>query len=152
MDDVIVNPVTGEIVSADDVDEMIGIYEDLDAVDKQIYATKVRIRKALAKIATQEVYRGQPTKTLRVEGLKRKGKLTKSTTTFDQKKLAWLWDTYPQHRGRFLKIKEIGVQRSEFDKLRNTAVIDNPQVADIRDQLLSAERESSSPPTLTIEK
>lgn len=154
MADIIVNPVNGEIVSTDDVDGMIGVYEDLDAIDKHIYAAKVRIRKALADLATQEEYRGKPTKTLRVEGAKRKAKLTLPTSTFNQSRLKWFWDMWgvkPEYRDRFLRIKEIGVDRKELDKLRTTAVIDNPQLADIRDSLLAAEINNTSAPTLTIE-
>lgn len=142
----VVCPITGEIVSLNDVDAMAETFARIDAMDKEIYAVKVRIRRRFGELAMGDK------KTQRVQGKRKLVKVTMPDKLWDQGVLKELYNSFPDVRDDYLKIESIRVRLMEFKKLVNTSVVDNPPLDYFRKTLLAAERPANSPPSIIVEK
>jgi len=142
--DDIISPLDGEAIEPDDVDGLIDLYEQIDALDERLYTTKLQIREALAAQSEGDK------KTRRVAGHRRRAKLTFPSDGWDNSILKEAWESYPQFRDEYLRINKIDPRVREVKKLIDTA--GPPDLTSFRDMVSSAQREATSPPTVKIEK
>jgi len=142
--EILVCPLTGEVIDIADTDSLLDCYERVDRADKFNYATKLRIRELLA-----EKTEGNA-KTRRVAGRRRLAKVTMPDDSWDQSILREAWNSYPKFRDEYLAISSLRVQSREFKKLVNTA--GPPDLTTFRDMLTRANRGPQGVPTISIEK
>lgn len=140
----VMNPLNGEVVELNDVDGLIDMLERLDEVNKNIYATMMRIRETLFGMTEGDA------KTRRVRGERRSIKFTCPAESFTQADLKALWEAYPDLRDQYLKIAEIGVQLREYKKLVGTS--GGERFTEFRDKLTKANRGIVGTPSFEIEK
>lgn len=139
------NPVSGEIVDPESIDDLISCYEQIDRFDKAIYAVKQRIKSLLlAKTEGDAVTR-------RVQGEKRIAKLELPAESFDQTTLKQLWEQHPELAEQYLRIERLAVNMKDFKKLRGTSS-DRPELVAFRDALTAASKGRTGSPTVTVEK
>lgn len=143
VDDGIINPLTGEIVSRQDADGLIDVFDQIKAVNDRLYAVKLELQHALYALTTGDA------KTRRVQGKRRKAKVERPDDGFDQSILKEVWNSYPDLRDQVLKIDAIGVKKREYDKLINTS--GDPSIECFRDMISKANRGPSGTPRVTVE-
>ena len=137
----------GEFVDTYDVDGMIDLYEKLSAVDRQIYSAKLRIREVLAQMTKDD---GQTAKTRRIQGQRRKAKITMPDDKWEQKILRDAFSEYPELAAVVLSIASIRVKKREYDKLTRTTC--EGATEEFRDMLMAANQGQQETPTLTVEE
>ena len=140
----ILDPLTGELVSADDVDMLIDLLDSLKKADEANYAAKVQVIRALAAKSPHEK------KTERVAGHRRAVKVEHPSKSWDNSKLKEAWNSYPKFREQYLRIGSIEPQLREVDKLRGTS--GPADLESFKSIVLAAEREPTSNPRITIEQ
>lgn len=138
------NPLTGEVVNEQSIDELIDCYEYIDRKDKAIFAVKQRIKTLLLARTEGDAV------TRRIAGAKRVAKLTLPAEGFDQATLKRLWAEYPELAAQYLRIESIAVQAREVAKLRNTSS-DQADLVAFRDALIAASK-GRGLPTISIEE
>ena len=140
----ILDPLTGELVSVNDVDTLIDLLESLKRADEANYAATVQVRRALAAKAPHEK------KTERVAGNRRAVKIEHPSKSWDNSKLKEAWNSYPKFRDQYLRISSIEPQLREVDKLRGTT--GPADLESFKSMVLSAEREPTANARVSIEK
>ena len=125
-------------------DELIDCLERVNKHDSRIYACKQHIRMALAKLAEGEA------KTRRVRGKRRRAKLEFPGSSWNQSILKEAWNSYPSLRDQALRIGTVDVRAREFAKIRNES--GPADFEQFKGMILSAEKPSTAPPTVTIEE
>lgn len=107
---------TGEKVDPTDTDELLKIWKRCSAVAAKCRASVTLLASLVAK-QTPDV----DARTRRAEGSRLRGTVEVPADGYDNKQLIHLWNTTdPEVRTRVLKIKEVGIQKREFDKLVNS--------------------------------
>lgn len=134
----------GEIVEVDDIDGLIDLYEELDAVDKKVYGAKLRIREALARLTEGDQ------KTRRVRGKRRKAKVEMPGPSWDQSILKECWNSYPDLAPEVMSISSLRVKLREFKKVVGTSGDD--AFVNFRDMVTAANRGPVGTPTVKIEE
>lgn len=140
----ILDPLTGELVSVNDVDTLIDLLESLKRADEANYAAKIQVQRALAAKAPHEK------KTERVAGNRRAVKIEHPSKSWDNSKLKEAWNSYPKFRDQYLRIGSIEPQLREVDKLRGTS--GPADLESFKSIVLSAEREPTANARVSIEK
>ena len=140
----ILNPFTGEIIPTDDVDSLIDMLEEIKKADEANYAAKIQIIRTLAAKAPNEK------RTERVVGSRRAVKVEHPPKSWDGSKLKEAYHSFPQFRDKYLRIASIEPQLREVEKLRGTA--GPADLETFKAIVLSAERESTSNPRISIEE
>lgn len=140
----ILDPLTGELVSVDDVDSVIDLLESLKRMEDAVRDAKVQVTRALAAKAPHEK------KTERVAGQRRVAKIEHPGKSWDNSKLKEAWNSYPKFRDQYLRIAAIDPQLREVDKLRGTS--GPADLESFKSMVLSAEREPTASPRISIEK
>jgi hypothetical protein len=136
-------PLTGEIVSLDDIDGMIDLYENLKEKSDAAYACLIALRVALAKKTEGDA------RTRRIRGKRRAAKIEIPADSWDQSLLKESWNSYPQYRDQVLKIDTIGVQIREFKKIVNTS--GPADFEQFRNMVTQANRGPTGTPTVKVE-
>lgn len=145
LDNSIYHPLhAGEFVEVDDIDGLIDMYEEIDAVDKKVYGAKLRIRTALANLTEGDA------KTRRVKGTRRTAKITMPDDSWDQSILKEVWNSYPDYADDVLAIAALRVKLREFKKLVNTSGTD--AFNQFRDMITDANRGPVGTPTVKVEE
>lgn len=139
----IVDPTTGELVALDDADALIEAFERIAARDRQLYAAKVRVMNALARLCPGDE------RTQYVRGRRRKCKVTLPSSGWSQPKLKEAWNSYPRHRDGLLRIASLAVNLREFKKAVKTA--GTPDWEQFRDMVSGAELPPSGNPRIEPE-
>jgi len=138
------SPLDGMLVAVDDPDGLIDLYEQLDLFDKHLYATKLKIREALAALTEGDA------KTRRVMGKRRAAKVTMPADSWDNGILREAWESYPALRDGYLRIAKIEPRLREVKKLANTS--GTPEIETFRNMVLSANRGPTGTPSISIER
>lgn len=141
----LMNPLTGEIVDRESIDELIDALEFLKDKNDRIYAAMCEIRRLLADRCEGDAI------TRRVAGKRRSAKVVKPDESFEQPVLKDLWERYPQLSGQYLKIATLGVQMKNFNKMRTTSS-DQPDFVAFRDAMTAASKGRAGLPTVTVEQ
>ena len=110
----IFDPLTGELVSTDDVDGMIDFYERVMLLEKELRAAKVQLQRAFA------AHSKGVARTRRVEGERRKVRIELPGPGWDQPRLKEAWGAYPRFRVPYLRVDAVGVNLREYKKLIET--------------------------------
>ena len=140
----ILDPLTGELVSVNDVDSVIDLLESLKRMEDAVREAKVQVTRALAAKAPHEK------KTERVAGQRRVAKIEHPGKSWDNSKLKEAWNSYPKFRDQYLRISSIEPQLREVDKLRGTS--GPADLESFKSIVMAAEREPTSNPRITIEQ
>lgn len=140
----IINPFDGELVAVDDVDGLIDLYEKMKRVSDQAYGVMQLIRRAAGNLAKGD------TKTRRLQGERRKAKVTRANDSWDQSILKEAFFSFPNLRDQVLKIDSVGVKLREYEKLKSTS--GSPDVETFRDMVVRANRGVTGLPTIEIEE
>lgn len=144
LDSLWVDPLTGEAVDSNSVDELIECYSRVKAMGDRLYSMQVRIRELLAsKTEGDAVVR-------RVKGKERIAKVTLSDESYDQAVLKELWNSHPSLAQEYMSISQLRVKGREAKKLINTTGDDAFNF--FRDAMTKACRGRVGTPTLTVEK
>lgn len=136
----------GEIVELTDADAVIDAYDAIDKLDAQVYATKTRLKQALAEMTEGTA------KTRRVAGKRRVAVVTMPDKSWDNGKLKEAYNSFPAIRDQYLRIDRVAVKAVEFNKTRNMAVVDNPPLETFLSMVASAENPPSGNPSVKVEK
>jgi len=136
-------PLTGEVVSVDDVDGLIDLYERIDAMDRQLWNVKRAVRESLAGLTEGEA------KTRRVRGHRRAAKVVMPDDSWDQATLREAWTSYPQYREEALRIATFAPRLREWKKMVNTS--GPPEFEAFRDLVGRANRGPVGAPTIKVE-
>lgn len=140
----ITNPLTGQPVDPDDIDDLIDCFEHVKSVADQCYAVKKRVAERLASLTNGDK------KTRRIEGVRRRAKVEMPSTAWDRKLLRSAWDGFPGVADRCLKIETIGVVAVEYKKLLETT--GGPVLMDFIAAVKAADRGPQGTPTITVEE
>lgn len=141
----IVDPLTGELIEADNLDALIDLHERCKREAEKIYVARTLAAKALALATTGEA------KTRRlVTATGRKIKIEMPSPTWDNARLKRLWASYPDIRDTYLRIEAIAPQLREVNKLRETTCQDGALVA-FKTLLLGAEKPATGTPRVVVE-
>lgn len=140
----IVCPLTGEVVSISDVDALADMYERLDKQNKRLYAAICRVRNALADLTEGDAA------TRRLRGKRRQVKVTMPSVKFEQSVLKALWESHPDLAHEFMRISQVDVKLREFNKLENMTS-DDPAFVYFRDTLTKACRGRDGLPSVAVE-
>lgn len=138
--------VDGEVIDATDPDAVIDAYEQIEALDRKVYAVKVQLKQALAVLSTGEA------KTRRVGGKRRLVVLTMPSAGWNQSVLKEAWNAYPALRDELLRVDAIAVKAREFGKAKETSKPTDPAWEMMRNMIAGAETPPSGNPTVKIEK
>lgn len=139
----LVDPLTGEILDRDNVDDLIDSYERLKQTSDRCYAVQMEIRRILADKTEGDA------KTRRIRGKRRAAKITMPDDSWDQSILREAFHSYPQHRDECLKIDTVKVMLREYKKLVNTS--GPPDFETFRDMVTKANRGPTGTPALAVE-
>lgn len=142
--DDLICPVTGEVVDETDADALIDCLDRIQKRAREIYAAKELVVLALACMTEGDA------KTRRVEGRRRKAKITMPSDSWDQSILKEVWNAYPDHRDRFLRLGTVAVNLREWKKLQNTTA--PKDVDQIKKMLDRANRGATGNPSVRIEQ
>ena len=138
------DPLTGELIDANDVDALITLFEQLKANMDAIATAKGLICQALAAKTEGD------TKTRRIVGKTRAAKVEMPSTKWDNSKLKEAYHAYPGFRDLYLRIAKIEPDLRQVNKLRNTS---GPADLELFKKIvLSAESPPTANPSITIEK
>jgi hypothetical protein len=140
----IISPIDGRCADPADADELIDLLESLNEIDSKVYATKIAIREALAKLTEGDA------KTRRVQGQRRKAVVEMPGEKFEQSILKSLWESHPKFAHQYLRIGTIDVQVREYRKIINTSSTE-ADFTYFRDTLTGANRGQVGTPTVKIE-
>lgn len=140
----IVDPITGEVLSSNDVDQLLEAYERIDAADKKLFAAKMFIRHSIGQLTTGSA------KTRRVRGKTWQCAVEMADTNWDQSVLKELWNSYPVQSQEFLKIESIAIRKREVKKLME--MTGEPDLETFKKILRSAEKPATALPRIIIEK
>ena len=143
-DDWIEDPLTGEMVSVDDVDALIDLYENIKKTADELWATKTQLQKALA--AKTE----GTAKMRRVVGQSRKVKIEMPGASWEQSKLKECFHSYPAWRDDYLRISTLSVKLVEYKKLVGTTGPDDFDT--FKKMLMDAEGSPTGTPRVSIEE
>ena len=138
------DPITGEIVDFDSIDDLIDSYERMKTLNDRLYAHIVICKQVLAKHTVGT------TKTRRVIGERRAAKIEMPDDSWDNKTLKELWEQDQELAKQYLRIEKIAPQMREVKKL--LASNGNEKFQNFRNRLLAANNGPSGNPTITIEK
>lgn len=140
----LMNPLTGEIIDRESIDDLIDHLESLTDLSKRMYAVQCEIRTLLeAKCEGDAVTR-------RVQGKHRRAKIVLPDESFEQSVLKELWNSHHDLAQQYLKIGTLNVQMKEFNKLRKTST-DQAALQFFRDAMTAASKGRSGLPTVTVE-
>jgi hypothetical protein len=114
-DTLIYDPITGELIDPENVDQMLDRLEAITAQSDLFYAVVKRLRLAIAAKTSGD------SATRRIVGARRRAKVTLSEEIFDQSVLRELFNSHPQYAKQYLKVAMVGVQLREYRKLENTS-------------------------------
>ena len=137
-------PLSGELVSIKDADGLIDLYERLKAKNDAIYSAIVRCRQALADLTEGDAA------TRRVQGKRRRAKITMPDVSFEQAELKALWNSHPKLALEYLKISQIAVQMTPYKRLVNTSSPE-PDFTYFRDALTKACKGRVGTPSVAVE-
>lgn len=142
----IVDPLTGEVIAADDLDALIDLHERCKREADRLYVAKTLSAKALALATSGEA------KTRRlVTASGRKIKVEMPSTTWNNATLKRCYAAFPPEiRDQYLRIEAIAPQLREVNKLRETTCED-ATLAAFKQQVLAAEQPATSTPKVTVE-
>lgn len=141
----IVDPLTGELIAADDPDALIDLHERCRREAEKIYVAKTLCAKALALATTGEA------KTRRlVTASGRKIKIEMPSNNWNNATLKKCWAAFPDLREQYLRIATIEPQLREVNKLRETTTEDG-QFAAFKQLVLSAEQPPTAMPKILVE-
>ena len=140
----ILDPTTGELVPAGDIDQLIEAFERIKLADAAIYKAKREVQIALADLTEGKA------KTRRVRGRRRRAKVEMPDSSWDQSILKEAFNSYPQFRDQCLAIASIRVRKREYQKVRNEA--GPADFMQFRNMLTQAEGPPTGTPRVTIEE
>lgn len=109
----LIDPTTGEIIDTSDADQLIEAYIRIEDRDREIFAAKCELRKAIGALTTGEA------KTRRVRGRRFRCKVTMPDERLDQSKLKEAWNSYPLYAPDVLRIAQIELRKREWGKVQN---------------------------------
>lgn len=109
----LIDPTTGEILDTSDADQLIEAYMRIEDRDREIFAAKCEIRRAIGALTTGDA------KTRRVRGRRFRCKVTMPDERLDQSKLKEAWNSYPQFAPDVLRIAAIELRKREWAKVEN---------------------------------
>lgn len=141
----LMNPLSGEIIDPDSVDDMIDQLESIKAINRQLYAVELQLRDRLAALTEGDA------KTRRIRGERRAAKIEMPGLGWEQSKLKEAFAQFPEFRDEVLKIDSIGVKLAEYKKLKNTSS-DDPEFLKFRDAITAACKGPTGNPSVTVEK
>jgi hypothetical protein len=138
----LLDPITGEVISADDPDAICDALDRLRPQLDQLRAAEQQLRRALGDLTHQAQ------RTEHVIGRRWHATVEHAATTWDRGTLRRLWEEVPEARA-FLRLEQVGVDRRAIDQLRRGT---GPGVASFRDALLEAERPSEAAPLIRLRR
>lgn len=133
------------IVESDDTDALIDLFEVVKDLGGIQYAAKVEIARRLEAKTDSEA------KTRRVVGKRRKCKIEMPSETWDNSILKEAWNSYPELAASYLRIDKVAVQAREVKKLAETSS-DQKTFCQFRQMVLAAKKPATGMPTVTVEK
>jgi hypothetical protein len=136
----IVDPMTGEVVSAVDADGLCEALARIQGEQARLRVAELAMRHALGTLAASE------TRTAKIVGRRFEARIERPGSTWDNSTLRRLWDEYPEAR-RYLRIERVAPAMREVAQLRKS---NGPGVEAFRDALLAAEKPGSGAPTVKI--
>ena len=139
------DPLTGEIIDTDSIDQMLDRFEALDEFNRKLYGTLLALRRAIAAKTEGDGV------TRRVAGRLRRAKVIMPDESFDQTRLKALWNEYPALAQEYLKIDTVGVRKREYAKLVGTAS-DQDDFCAFRDAMKAANCGRTGTPRIEIER
>lgn len=141
----LINPITGAIVSLDDIDSLILGCDECKRILDDINTFYRTLREA-AWAKTQ----GE-TKTRRLKGKKYQAKVVQGDRYPVSAILKETWNAYPQFRDKYLKIGAINLQMREVGKLKSMTS-DDPAFTQFKQMIDDAiEKGTDGLPTVSIE-
>lgn len=138
----VIDPLTGEVISADDPDALCDALDRLLPQLAQLRAGEQQIRRALGQLTRQE------RRTESVYGQRWQATVEHPATTWDRGVLRRLWEEVPEAR-EFLRLEAVAVDRRAVEQLRKGS---GPGVEHFRDELLAAERPSEAAPLIKLRR
>lgn len=109
------DPITGELIDPENVDQMIDRLEAIQLKSSLYYAVTMRLRRAIAAKTEGD------TVTRRIAGANRKAKIIMPDESFEQSILKELWNSHPILAAEYLKIERLAVKLREYKKLLTTS-------------------------------
>lgn len=137
------DPLTGEIIDTESIDQMLDRFEALDEFNRKLYGTLLALRRAIAAKTEGDGA------TRRVAGRLRKAKVIMPDESFDQTKLKAAYQLFPDFR-EYLRIERVAIAKREYKKLLTTFT-DNPDLAEFKSMLTSANQGRTGTPTIILE-
>jgi hypothetical protein len=144
LDSMWVDPLTGEAVDSNSVDELIECYQRAKAMGDRLYSMQVRIRELLASRTEGDAV------VRRVRGDKHSAKVTMPDEQFEQALLKEVWNSHQEIASEFLSIERLRVKKTEYRKLINTTGTDAFNF--VRDTITKSCRGRVGTPSISIEK
>ncbi len=142
----LLNPTTGEVVSADDIDGLIDMLEGLRSRKDDISTAIVTAERFLVSRAPAD----DGPRTKRVKGRLRTVKIEHPGPSWDSGKLMEAWCAYPNICNDYLRIERIVPKMREVKKLRETG--GEKDFEQFRSMVLGAEKPPAGKSRVSIEE
>ncbi len=144
-DRILIDPVDGRLIEADDADALIESLETADAANATLQSWRGNLKRRLANMRPET-----DTKTQRVRGKTRTVKIVNQSDYISSPILESAWNAYPQFREEFLKVAGYKIKVREFKKALTTA--GEPDFNTFCKVVASAVTKNEGVPKITIEE
>lgn len=136
---------TGEIVDPTNADELITLFEAVDARARTYNETKAQLARAIAALT-----RDDDRRTRRIRGAERQAKVEMPDDYWDQTILKEAWNSFPKLRDEVLAIGSIKIRKREWKKIESAT--GDKTFETFRKMVGSANKGPSGTPRITVEK
>lgn len=143
----VLDPETGELIDANDIDGLAGLLGRLRAKRDELYAPIATVERFLASHAPAD----DGPRTKRVRGKERTVKIEHPGPSWNNSMLKEAWNSYPKYRDEYLRLERVAPKVREVKKLQETTAVEK-DFETFQNMVLDAEQEPTGKPRITVEK